>query len=122
DNLKPKLLAVRTGPIRTTMLLKIHVVLLGIPVMTIYEQVSRYASRYQAVTYTRIPSMYRASLKEPRVAVSIVGNALLGSEVTTALSNGRSVKVDGRMTAAETQLVQNGIDMQHNWISFDSQR
>lgn len=122
DNLKPKLLAAKIGPIRSVMLLKIHVVLIGIPVMTIYEQVSRYAARYQAVTYTHIPALYRASLKDPMVAVSIVGNKLQGAEVMTALSRGQSVKVDGAMGLDEEWLRENGIDNRHNWIYFNSHR
>lgn len=122
DNLKPMLLASKRGPIRSVMLMKINVVLLGIPVMTLYEQVSRYPSRYQAVSYTQVPSLYRATLKDPRVAVSIVGNALLGSEVTTALGGKPAVQVDGHMSRHEKQLRSSGIDNRHNWIYFNSRQ
>jgi hypothetical protein len=120
DNLNPRLLASKAGPIRTVMLLKIHVVVLGIPVMSIYEQVSRYAAEYQAITYTHIPALYRASLRNPHVAVSIVGNNLLGATLETALSAGNSVTVDGHMGKEEKNLLTDGIDNRNNWLYFNS--
>lgn len=122
NNLKPQLVAKKQGPIRTIMLLRIRVVVLGIPVMSIYEQVSRYASRYQAITHTHIPALYRATLKDPHVAVSFVGNDLLNSTLETALSEGERLLVDGSFSKAEKALVKHAIDNAHNWVYFDSQQ
>lgn len=122
ENLRPKLLAVKAGPIRTVMLLKIYVVVLGIPVMTIHEQVSRYASRYQAITYTHIPGLYKASLMKPSVQVSIVGNRLLGGRLVTQMGGSDEGRVDGQLDEAERKLLKSGIDNRHNWLYFDSRR
>ncbi len=122
SNLKPELLAVKQGLIRSVALMKIHVVLMGVPVMTIYEQISRYTARYQAVTYAVIPDLYSTVLKSPRVAVSIVGNKLRHSLLTTALHQDDPVEIDGEMSAEEKQLVKNGISNRHNWLYFDSNR
>lgn len=122
DNLSPELLASKTGPIRNVKLMKIHVTIMGMSVMTIYEQVSRYMSRYQAVTFTRVPGLYRATLKDPKVTVSIVGNHQLGADVITALGQGEVLHVDGHLTNREAKLVPHAIDNQHNWILFNSHK
>lgn len=122
DNLKPQLVAQKQGPIRTTMLLRIRVVILGIPVMSIYEQVSRYAARYQAVTYTHIPTLYRATLKDPHVAVSFVGNDLVDSTLETALSEQKQLVVDGEFTKTEKSLAKQAINNRNNWVYFDSKQ
>ena len=84
-NLRPKRVGFSVGPIRSVMHLRTRVVLAGIPVMTIQVQAMRYASHYEAHTYAKIPDLYRATLKEPEVSVTVDGNNQSGAAVYLSL-------------------------------------
>ena len=94
-NLRPKQVGHLLGPIRSVMHLRTKVVLAGIPVMTIQVQAMRYAAHYEAHTFARIPDLYRATLKDPEVAVTVDGNAQIGARVYTAGFADKPVTVDG---------------------------
>ena len=119
-NLRPKRVGFSVGPIRSVMHLRTRVVLAGIPVMTIQVQAMRYASHYEAHTYAKIPDLYRATLKEPEVSVTVDGNGQSGAAVYTANFVDNPVIVDGK--ADDQAFADQTMTMDANWILFDSKR
>jgi len=119
-NLRPKRVGFSVGPIRSVMHLRTRVVLAGIPVMTIQVQAMRYASHYEAHTYAKIPDLYRATLKEPEVSVTVDGNDQSGAAVYTANFVDNPVIVDGQ--ADDQAFADQTLSMDANWILFDSKR
>ena len=117
-NLRPQLVGYHVGPIRSVMHLRTRVVLAGIPVMTIQVQAMRYAAHYEAHTYAKVPELYRATLKEPEVSVTVDGNNQLGAQVYTHQFAGSPVTVNGQDDDAN--FAGQPISMAENWILFDS--
>lgn len=120
DNLRPKVVGFKVGPIRSVMQLETTVVIAGLPVMRMQVQVHRYPRQVEAYTHARIPRLYRATLREPEVRVTIDGNNLKGARVRTARSNGQAAMVDGRMDPVEQQIVARGLSASEDWILFDT--
>lgn len=121
-NLDPELLGLKTGPIRSIMHLETRVVISGIPVMTMHVQALRYPGHYEAHTYASIPYVYRATLKNPRVAVTMDGHEQYGARVKTARSGDLAGRVDGSMDKAEKEMVERGLSTDEDWILFDSRK
>lgn len=121
-NLRPKRVGYLLGPIRSVMHLRTKVVLAGIPVMTIQVQAMRYAAHYEAHTFARIPDLYRATLKDPEVAVTVDGNAQIGARVYTARFADNPVTVDGKVDADDDVFASQSLSMDENWILFDSRK
>lgn len=121
-NLDPRLLGVKRGAIRSVMHLETRVVISGIPVMTMQVQALRYPAHYEAHTYAEIPFMYRATLKEPRVSVSMDGHEQYGARVKTARSGDLVGTVDGHMDEDEREMKERGLSTAEDWILFDSRR
>lgn len=119
-NLRPKRVGFSAGPIRSVMHLRTRVVLAGIPVMTIQVQAMRYASHYEAHTYAKIPDLYRATLKEPEVSVTVDGNEQSGATVYTANFVDSPVVVNGKPD--DQTFAGQTLSMDANWILFDSKR
>ena len=121
-NLRPQLAGNKVGPLRSVMHLETRVVLAGIPVMRLQVQAYRYPDHYEAHSYARIPALYRSTLRDPEVAVSIDGNAQYGATVQTARGKELRGLVDGRMDQEEQVLAERGLTTTDSWILFDSQR
>lgn len=119
-NLRPQLVGHKVGPIRSVMHLRTRVVLAGIPVMTIQVQAMRYAAHYEAHTYAKVPELYRATLKEPEVSVTVDGNSQLGAQVYTHNFADNPVTVNG--ISDDLNFAGQPINMADNWILFDSGR
>lgn len=117
-NLRPRLVGSAVGPIRSVMHLRTKVVLAGIPVMTLQVQAMRYAAHYEAHTYAKIPDLYRATLKDPEVSVTVDGNNQLGARVYTAAFADTPIVVDGQPN--ETEFANQPLTMEESWILFDS--
>ena len=120
DNLRPKVIGVRSGPIRSTVQLDAAVVVTGITVMRMQAQVIRYPRYFEAFTHARIPKLYRMALVDPEVKVTVDGNQLRGAIVRTARGGALQALVDGRVDEAEKQLVARGLSPAEDWILFDT--
>lgn len=120
NNLRPRVIGMRAGPIRAVMQVETTVVFAGIPVMRMQVQVHRYPRFFEAHTHARIPKLYRKALVDPEVRVTLDGNNLHGAQVRTARSSGVAAKVDGRMDDAERAMVARGLSSSDDWILFDS--
>lgn len=120
DNLRPRLIGQRTGPIRSTIQLETSVVFGGIPVMKMQVQVLRYPRHFEALTHARIPRLYRKALVNPEVRVTLDANNLSGSVVRTARGGTLQGITDGRIDATEQQLLARGLSSDEDWILFDA--
>ncbi|MFZ5722939.1 MAG: hypothetical protein ACOY33_04695 [Pseudomonadota bacterium] len=120
DNLRPKVIGVRSGPIRSTLQLETLVVVSGITVMRMQAQVIRYPRYFEAYTLARIPKIYRMALVDPEVKVTVDGNNLRGGVTRTARGDGLRAVVDGKVDDAERQLIGRGLSTDDGWILFDS--
>lgn len=120
DNLKPRRRGFRIGPIRSVMHLETSVVFAGLPVMKMHVQAIRYPNHFEAHTYSRIPALYRRSVKAPQVVVSVDGNNLLGAKVRTAAGGELMAQVDGRIDVQELRLLERELSTDDSWIIFDS--
>ena len=120
ENLRPELVGFRIGPIRSTMHLETRVVFAGLPMMKMHVQARRYANHYEAHTYAKIPGVYRATLKQPQVIVSVDGNVPHGAIVRTARGGDRVGIVDGAVDDDERALVEAGLSTDNSWILFDT--
>jgi hypothetical protein len=120
DNLEPRLAGFREGPIRSVMHLETRVVIAGIPVIKMHVQAYRYAGHYEAHTLADVPLIYRATLKQPSMSVSVDGHNQTGARVRTARSGDLEARVDGRMDDQERKLVSRGLSTDENWILFET--
>jgi len=122
DNLRPKRTGFRIGPIRSVMHLETNVVFAGLPVMKLHVQALRYPNHYEAHSYAKVPLLYRKTLKQPQVTVSVDGNNLVGAQVWTAGGGELRALVDGHIDAQEEQLRNAALSTENSWIMFDSGR
>ncbi|MGB1221113.1 MAG: hypothetical protein ACPG43_06210 [Alcanivoracaceae bacterium] len=122
DNLQPRQTGFRIGPIRSVLHLETRIVFGGLPMMKMHVQAMRYANHFEAHTYARIPGIYRATVKQPRVSVSIDGNAHQGALVRTALGGSARGTVDGKLDDQERMMLERGLTSDQGWILFDSRR
>lgn len=120
DNLRPRIVGTRTGPIRSTIQLETSVVVAGVPVMKMQVQVLRYPRHFEAYTHARIPTLYRKALVDPEVAVTVDGNNLRGAIARTARGGSLQALVDGRLDDAEKQLLARGLSSDEDWVLFDT--
>lgn len=120
DNLKPRRIGFRIGPIRSVMHLETSVVFAGLPVMKLHVQAMRFPDHYEAHSYAKIPSLYRKTVKQPQVSVSVDGNNLIGAKVWTAAGGDLRAVVNGEMDEQERQLVKRQLSTDDSWILFDS--
>ena len=122
NNLKPKIVNYKLGPIRSILLVETTVVIAKIPVMKMFIQTHRYPSHYEAHSFARIPALFRKALVEPEVIVGLDGNNLFGSKITTAADPSFTVTVDGRWGSDDKRLLENALSMDDNWLLFDTGR
>jgi hypothetical protein len=120
DNLRPKVIGTRTGPIRSTIQLETAVVVSGVTVMRMQVQVLRYPRHFEAFTHARIPKLYRMALSNPEVRVTVDGNNLNGAIVRTARGGTLRAVVDGSLDDTERQLLSRGLSSDEDWLLFDS--
>lgn len=120
DNLKPRRIGFRIGPIRSVMHLETSVVFAGLPVMKLHVQAMRFPDHYEAHSYAKIPTLYRKTVRQPQVSVSVDGNNLIGAKVWTAAGGNLRALVNGEMDEQERQLVERPLSTDDSWILFDS--
>lgn len=122
DNLRPRRTGFRIGPIRSIMHLETNVVFAGLPVMKLHVQALRYPNHYEAHSYAKVPLLYRKTLKQPQVSVSVDGNNIAGARIWTAAGGGASALVDGHIDNQEQMLIDSPLSTDNSWILFDSGR
>lgn len=122
NNLRPTVVGFHVGPIRSVMHLETRVVFAGLPMMKLQVQAHRYLNHYEAHTFARIPQLYRSTLKQPQVSVSVDGNRLFGATVRTARGGKLQGVVDGKLDQDEQELVRRGLSSDESWILFDTRQ
>lgn len=71
QNLQAEVIGSQSGPLRSTTSYHIKVIMLGIPVMTVDMQMSRYPAAITFSTKAKIPVAYRAIIRKPSVTIGL---------------------------------------------------
>jgi len=120
-NLKAKRIGYVDGPIRSVVQLRTSVVIAKIPVMKIYLQIYHYPRKVYAITRTKTPRVIPYLFRDPTMRLSIDANDMIGSKLYTALQPLKPALVDGFLSSDEADLIEHGIDKEHNWLLLQSQ-
>jgi hypothetical protein len=135
ENLKPEIIGIKHGPVRSIVKMDTEVRLGGISVPMINLMLHYYFSEQQvdAPVLAGIPALglLLKVLKEPSISVSLDFNKLEGSLVTTAKGPKEAAVVDGKMSKLEEQFAIEGITgdisdlssvkLENNFLYMDTQ-
>lgn len=136
ENLKPEVVGIKHGPVRTIVKMDTEVRLAGISVPMVNLMLHYYFSEQSvdAPVLASIPAlgMLLKVLKEPSISVSLDFNKLEGSLVTTAKGPKEAAVVDGKMSKLEDQFAIDGITgdmsdlssvkLENNFLHMDTQK
>lgn len=114
QNLRTKVIATKSGPIRTVMLAESSMNFAGVPVVYIDMQMQLYPQQINIDAKVAVPSILKRLLKDPTATVTLDGHNLTGSELRSSVAL-KSVVVDGKMTAEELAIDDNPVG-QNAWI------
>lgn len=117
-----KIVDVKHGPLRTTVLLDIAIKVLNVSVVYIDMQYSIYPQEVGLRFFVDVPPIFAKMLSDPNVSISIDGNELKGAAVRSALGPREPVIVDGKMSPNEKELVKQGVDNNNTWIWCSTRR
>ena len=127
DNIRVQPVAVRDGPVRALMLVKLRIFYAGVPIFHDFLNVAMYEQGASLLARVRLDSLDAAKyfinmIKEPRIEATIDFANLDGAEVRweAVHSNSERAIVDGSMNAIEDSM--NTIRMPGDWIWLDSKR
>ena len=110
----------RPGPILATTQYKITAIVLGIPFLTMNLQIHRSAYTITYDVRVDMPETRRKLLHNPTLSLSLDGNSLYGAKFRTALGPKAAAVVDGKLSPFEEQLIEKGLNNEHNWIWLNS--
>lgn len=121
DNIRPELIFAKDEPVRATGLLKLRIVVAGIPVFNILSQVTLYDQGIVLPVSIQIPGgeVLTRVLNHPRFYLALDFNDIQGGHVNAAGSqdpDGYAV-VDGQMSELERTAT---ISHEKNWLWMDS--
>ena len=108
--------AERIGPIRTTTQMELTFWFLKIPFIRLSLQQHHSPKSLLYDIRALLPAARRKMLADPKIYLSLEGNALYGTETRTALGPKKPGITDGVVEAIEQQHIDEGIDTEHNWI------
>lgn len=127
DNIRVQPVAVRDGPVRALMLVKLRIFYAGIPIFHDFLNVAMYEQGASLLARIRLDSLDAAKyfvnmIKEPRIEATIDFANLDGAEVRWEALHNSSERaiVDGSMNTIEDAM--NTIRMPGDWIWLDSKR
>ena len=113
ENLKPEIIGIKHGPVRTIVKMDTEVKLGGISVPMVNLMLHYYFNEHHvnAPVFAGIPALgvLLKVLKEPSISVSLDFNKLEGSLVSTAKGPKEAAVVDGKMSKLEEQFAIDGI-------------
>lgn len=123
-NVRIKVLGVKDGPVRTTALIKIVIVLNGIvPVFSMNSEISFYEQGLVMPNRTEVGkgAMFVKIFQDPEILMYIDMNGLAGGRVSAQAftdENGKRLYglIDGKMDAEEQQAVDAGLPGDWTWI------
>lgn len=121
DNIRPELIFAKDGPVRATGLLKLRIVVAGIPVFNILSQVTLYDQGIVLPVSLQIPGgeVLTRVLNQPRFYLALDFNDIQGGHVNAAGSrdpDGHAL-VDGKLSELERTAT---ISHEKNWLWMDS--
>lgn len=115
-NIDTKVLQVRDGAIRSSVLVDASLKVLGISVMSMDLHIDFLPKSEDIRASVHIPAIIATVLHEPSMSISLDGNDLRGSVVRTALGPKEYAVVDGSMSQIEKDIVAHGVDNNNTWV------
>ena len=115
-NIETKVLQVRDGAIRSSVLVDATIRVLGVPVMGVDLHMDFLPKAEDIRANVHVPAILATMLHEPSMSISLDGNDLRGSVVRTALGPKEYAVVDGQMSAIEREMVAHGVDNNNTWV------
>lgn len=127
DNIRVQPIAVRDGPVRALMLVKLRIFYAGVPILHDFINVALYEQSTSMLSRVRFDSLnaakyFVAMIKEPRIEATIDFAGLPGAEARWQSVNDapERASVDGRMSAFENIL--NSTALPGDWMWLDSKQ
>ena len=121
DNIRPELIFVKDGAVRATGLLKLRIIVAGIPVFNILSQVTIYDQGITLPVSIQIPGgeVLTRVLNQPRFILALDFNDIQGGRVNAAGSRDPDsyAIVDGKLSELERTAA---ISHEKNWLWMDS--
>ncbi len=113
---------VHSGPVRSTTQLELVAWFLKIPFMRLSIQLHHSPNSLLYDVRVNIPSARRKMLADPKIHISLEGNALYGTEVRTEAGPKTPAITDGKMDVNEREHIDSGISIDKNWIWATTKR
>ncbi|MFP5383415.1 MAG: hypothetical protein ACLGHG_05035 [Gammaproteobacteria bacterium] len=127
NNIRIQPVAVRDGPVRAVLLVKIRIFYMGLPVFHDFINVAMYEQGASLLARLRLDSLDAAKyfinlIKEPRIEASIDFAGMEGAEVRWQAYEGSPERaiVDGHMSPVENMM--NNTRLPGDWLWMDSKR
>ncbi len=127
DNIRVQPVAVRDGPVRALMLIKLRIFYVGVPILHDFINVALYEQSASLLSRVRFDSLnaakyFVAMIKDPRIEATIDFAGLPGAEARWQSVNElpERAMVDGRMSAFENIL--NSTALPGDWMWLDSKQ
>lgn len=113
---------VSSGPIRTTTQMELTMWFLKLPLLRISLQLHHSPNSLIYDVRSVLPETRRSMLADPRIYISLEGNALYGTQLRTALGPKTPGVTDGELDDNEQEFIANGISKTQNWIWASTKR
>lgn len=127
DNIRVQPIAVRDGPVRAVLLVKLRIFYAGLPVFHDYLNVAMYEQGASLLARVRLDSLdavkyFVGLIKEPHIEATIDFANLDGAEVRWEAVHAATERaiVDGEMNGIESAM--NSVRMPGDWLWMDSKR
>jgi len=115
-NVETRVIQVRQGAIRSTVLADAQLKVFGVPVVSVDMHMDLLPKAEDVRANVHIPAVIATLLRDPSLSISLDGNDLRGSVVRTALGPKEYAVVDGQMSDVEKTILEKGIDNQNTWV------
>lgn len=116
SDINTQVLAVKQGPIRTTILAKSQLRFASVPVVFLDIRFKVLPQQFNIGVNIHVPSIISTLLSNPKATLSIDGNNLIGSEVLTSFNPALPTTVDGKMSSSELALLHKTISDERTWV------
>ncbi|OUS28359.1 hypothetical protein A9Q99_12615 [Gammaproteobacteria bacterium 45_16_T64] len=120
NDINTEVLAVKQGPIRTTILAKSQFTFASVPVVYLDIRFKVLPQQFNISVDIHVPSIIATLLSNPKATLSIDGNNLLNSEVLSSFNPILPTKVDGKMSSSELALLHKVISEDRTWVMLST--
>ncbi len=120
-NIVAKVIAEKSGPIRSTTQYKMTLTYLRTPLLNMKLQILHHEQEISYDAQTEVPPIRRRMVGKPSLKVSVDGYDLQGASVYIKNGPDEEGIVDGEISDIETQIIETPIEAgDTHWMSFDT--